>query len=831
MKLSSAPSTMLFNGLRFARRLAPLVGVLTTAFCLSAQAQMVIRAPTSVLAEPPVQPFGNTTYTFLHSIDQTALTTNYVSGVTDYELYVAGNPQHVRTTNDPAQYGSTASNTVPPLNIDYDMGATYMIGKVAFWNGPFNSSTGTAAMEIYTSNVPDFSTSTMVRRIAPRNDGGGSVTTVESIDVVDTNARYVRIRITGTLFNNSGAAIGEIAFGTTAPAVFPTPGPVAAASGSVITQGKASTASGAVDAAQFDQIQRSGFLAENGNLAFLGYLKSGTGTVTLTSCSTSPGNPVVTCPNTTGLVAGMPITGTNMPPNATVSSVGPGSFTISAVAIGLGSNLTLTAGTLVDTSNFMGYWKHDGTNVKLVARQGFNAPETGATPAKFNILPLIPGINDFGQVTLFASLLQSGLSNPVTTATNDIGIWSELGETGFQILMRENDVVPNTGGALADSFGYGCFASARTGAGTGEAAFVVGLRGASTDSALVRTSVVNSNTTAVGVIARQGVAAPGAAENFASLDNTVTRSVRMDATGNAVFAAALASGKTGIWYQDQVSKLVSKSILTGEAAPGTTGATFQQLDLPVMGGGGTFSFRGVLNTVGDNVGNDKNDGIWKATGTGAPTLVLRRGDQNNTRPGLFDARYRTPVLFPAIRAGNIYNGWMTNANHGAWLGWVDLGGNGISPYPLNGVFDNNTDTFGIYTDTSGTMTLLVASGDPAPGYAGARFFFIDHPVCGGAEQVAFIGTVTGTGVTPGTNDKGIWRTAANGGVLSLVMRTGDSISVNVNGTTSNKTILHLDIPGSGQADHIWETPVMDAAGRLLVFVTFTDGSTTQMIVP
>ena len=273
---------------------------------------------------------------------------------------------------------------------------------------------------------------------------------------------------------------------------------------------------------------------------------------------------------------------------------------------------------------------------------------------------------------------------------------------------------------------------------------------------------------------------------------------------------------------------MQKAIFTGDPAPSTT-ATFSQLDLPNMGGNGTFAFRGVLNLDGDNADNSKNDGIWRGSVAGGFTNILRRGDSNTNRPGLFTTAYTS--AYPNIKAGNIYNGWLTNANHGAWLGWVDLGGDGISAFPFDGNFTAATDTFGVYTDTSGTMRLLIASGDPAPGIAGASFFFIDHPICGGAEQVAFIGTVAGTGVTTGVNEKGVWRTAPNGGVLNLAMRTGDTMSVTIAGVTTSKTIADLDLPGSNYAEHIWETPVMDGTGRLLVFVTFTDGSTTEVLMP
>ena len=104
---------------------------------------------------------------------------------------------------------------------------------------------------------------------------------------------------------------------------------------------------------------------------------------------------------------------------------------------------------------------------------------------------------------------------------------------------------------------------------------------------------------------------------------------------------------------------------------------------------------------------------------------------------------------------------------------------------------------------------------------------VDLPIVGGQEQMVFIGKVTGGGVTAGVNDQGIWRSAPNGGALSLLVRTGDTMTT----TAGVKTIAKVDFPGSGSKARQWEQPVMDSTGRVLIFVTFTDGSTSQIIAP
>ncbi len=468
-----------------------------------------------------------------------------------------------------------------------------------------------------------------------------------------------------------------------------------------------------------------------------------------------------------------------------------------------------------DAPGLQGIWKHDGTTLKQLARSGETAPE--ASGAVFNLLPNVSAINDHGQVTLLATLRSAG-SSQVTT-DNDTGLWSEVSGAGLHLLIREGDPILSPSlpaGTQIGQFGSGCFATAKTGADSGQVAFTVTLKGGTTDTALLRASLTGPTVTTIGVVARENTAAPGSAESFGFLNSSYTDSVRMDAQGNIAFGAVLKpSGKTSLWYQPVAGGSPVKAMVAGDVAPGTT-ATFQSLDLPVMGGRGTFAFRGVLTADGDNATNTKNDGIWRGTAAAGFTNILRRGDSNINRPGLFSGAIL--AANPGIKVGNIYSGWLTNANNGAWLGFVDKAGSGIS---------DPSGTLGIYTDTSGTMALLIASGDPAPGIAGATLANMDHPVVGGVEQVAFIGTVTGAGTTP-SNNKGLWRTATQGGSLSLVMRIGDAMKVAPGGA---KIIADLDLPGSGDASHLWELPVMDEKGGMLVFVTFTDGSSSQVIIP
>jgi hypothetical protein len=482
-------------------------------------------------------------------------------------------------------------------------------------------------------------------------------------------------------------------------------------------------------------------------------------------------------------------------------------------------NLLVGFGTPPVTLNdFQGIWKENGTGLKLIARTGTIAP--GTSTAVFNGLPSVPGISDNGDVTILGSL-SVGVGG--TTVNNDTGLWTQVGSgttpSTFNLLARESWAIPGAGGGayVIRKFASGAYATASFSATQGAAAYSATVVGGPDKTGIFLSLINNGTVTNSVALALEGNAAPGVSgQTFGALASSYSDPARMDAVGNVAFAAILRpSNKESLWYAPISTGIASKIFFAGDVAPGTGGATFLNLKSQAMGGAGVVTFRGLLtNNTGDNTGNLKNDGIWRGTGSnvGTYTCILRRGDSNASRPGL-------NLPNAADKVGNLWHSWLTNANHGAWLGQFDAGGDGTS-VPAPG------DTYGIYTDLSGTMTLYLLYGDPAPGIAGASFNNIDLPIVGGQEQMVFIGKVSGGGVT-GSNDQGIWRSAPNGGALSLLIRTGDSMTT----TSGTKIIAKLDFPGSGSKARQWEQPVMDSTGRVLIFVTFTDGTTSQIIAP
>ena len=174
------------------------------AIAFDARAEVVLSA-SSVISAPPVL----TGYSFDRTIDQSGLTIGYVSGVTDFNTYVGLSPTHVGS-NSPENFA--ASPTTVPQNVDYDLGATYPVVRMAFWNYPFNTLGPVSSLDVYTANNASFTGAFFAGSFLPADDAASDVNQVQVFDVADSNARYIRLRVTGQTTTNA-FGYSEVAFG------------------------------------------------------------------------------------------------------------------------------------------------------------------------------------------------------------------------------------------------------------------------------------------------------------------------------------------------------------------------------------------------------------------------------------------------------------------------------------------------------------------------------------------------------------------------------------------------------------------------------------------
>lgn len=251
-------------------------------------------------------------------------------------------------------------------------------------------------------------------------------------------------------------------------------------------------------------------------------------------------------------------------------------------------------------------------------------------------------------------------------------------------------------------------------------------------------------------------------------------------------------------------------VLTGHHATGTQiGVNYNSFyDLPVLNSAGQTAFLGELSGSGVNSANDY--GIW-SEGSGPLGLVAREGDAAPGTPnGVvftgFDSNRFLPSLNSAGRTAFlgklIGSGIDLTNNSGIWSegsGSMSLVAREGSPAPdvPNGVFfgeffwgpalnSNGHTAFdvrlkgtdinfgnagGIWSEASGSLSLIAREDNPVPGgLAGVRFGSLANPVLNSNGQTAFVSYLRGDDIDS-TNDQGVWSEGI--GTLSLVAHKGD----------------------------------------------------------
>lgn len=142
------------------------------------------------------------------TIDQSGLSAGFTSGVTDFDTYLASSPSHAIGFS--LEWFAPAGTFVQ--TIDYDLGAIYLVDRAAIWN---EESWGASTVSILTStdNVTYNAVGAFGLTNHPVSDYLADV-----LDITDSNARFVRLVVTGTPgddgdgSSNESVSLGEVAF-------------------------------------------------------------------------------------------------------------------------------------------------------------------------------------------------------------------------------------------------------------------------------------------------------------------------------------------------------------------------------------------------------------------------------------------------------------------------------------------------------------------------------------------------------------------------------------------------------------------------------------------
>jgi hypothetical protein len=226
----------------------------------------------------------------------------------------------------------------------------------------------------------------------------------------------------------------------------------------------------------------------------------------------------------------------------------------------------------------------------------------------------------------------------------------------------------------------------------------------------------------------------------------------INSAGQTAFYGGLSDGTVGIWSEGSGSlALVARDGMQVSGAPEGVHHNFEALrdffpNLPYLNDAGQTAFW--ANLTGEGVDNTNDWAVW-SEGSGSLGFVARGGD---------------PA--PGTPEGVNYDSFLVQS------GFNDVGQTAFFAFVTGDGVDPSNDQ-GIWSEGSGSLSLVARSGSPAPGTpdgVNIREFFYPAEI-NNEGQTLFSGWLTGDGVDV-TNDEGVWLDTS--GAVTLVARSGDA---------------------------------------------------------
>ena len=180
-----------------------LSAVMTLPFMQSASAAIVSAVGATIDSGGPG--FGNIADTY----NQNGLSSNYVSGVTDFNTYIGGGPTHTPIFSGFEWFSNSGSTSA---QVTYDLGSVLKISKMAIWN---EEASGIGLLDLFGSTDGVTFTSLLAGVLLTDNPGGFFSYTADILNFTATNFRYIRLDMSGCPQPNGSfpaCAIGEVAF-------------------------------------------------------------------------------------------------------------------------------------------------------------------------------------------------------------------------------------------------------------------------------------------------------------------------------------------------------------------------------------------------------------------------------------------------------------------------------------------------------------------------------------------------------------------------------------------------------------------------------------------
>ena len=194
------------------KRLALCLAVVTTLSGLAAHAF----ATSTTSAQSATTDMGEM-FPLVNLINQSGLSIPYTSGMTDFDAYLAGNPNHSSSLGNAwvSSFGTTTGQ------IDFDLGSVLVVDRIAVWNFSAGSTFSTKNINVFASQQSDFSGAVNLGTFK-LNLPPPLVSQAQVISFSSTNARFIRFQILGNYGASTSTALGEVAFSTYSTAQSPT---------------------------------------------------------------------------------------------------------------------------------------------------------------------------------------------------------------------------------------------------------------------------------------------------------------------------------------------------------------------------------------------------------------------------------------------------------------------------------------------------------------------------------------------------------------------------------------------------------------------------------
>ena len=140
-------------------------------------------------------------YSTVNVINQSGLSSAYVSGVTDFDAYMSSSP----TANGGFWFSSSG---ISSGNFDLNLGGNFSIESMAFWNDGQGVGQGVNTFNLFADTSSDFSSAILLGTFSATDSGNlGQV-----FEFASTEASFVRLEILSNHGSNCCTGIKEIFF-------------------------------------------------------------------------------------------------------------------------------------------------------------------------------------------------------------------------------------------------------------------------------------------------------------------------------------------------------------------------------------------------------------------------------------------------------------------------------------------------------------------------------------------------------------------------------------------------------------------------------------------